>query len=74
MVKLLRPIRILEKPHSLKCQIQHAAIAAPAIEPINVCEELDGIPKYHVSKFQVIADNNAAKITMEPINGASGCM
>lgn len=46
-------------------------MAAPAIEPINVCDELDGIPKYQVTKFQVIAESKAAKITIEPISGAS---
>lgn len=37
------------------------------MEPINVCDELEGIPKYHVSKFQIIAEINAAKITIEPV-------
>src|SRR5699024_893103 len=49
-----------------------AAIAAPAIEPINACEELLGIPKYHVIKFHAIAANSAAKITADPFSKANG--
>ena len=41
------------------------------MEPINVWEELDGIPKYQVSKFHVIAENNAAKITTDPVVSSS---
>ena len=37
------------------------AIAAPAYPPISACEELDGIPKYHVMRFQAIAPSSAAE-------------
>ena len=39
------------------------AIAAPAKPPINVCEELDGIPNHQVSKFQPIAATRPDIIT-----------
>src|SRR5690554_1774242 len=37
------------------------------MDPIKVWEELDGIPKYQVSKFHVIAAVNPAKITRDPV-------
>ena len=42
-----------------------AAKAPPANPPINVCEEEEGIPNFHVKIFHVIAANNAAMITIE---------
>ena len=39
------------------------AIAAPAKPPIRVCEEEDGIPYHHVSKFQNMAAIKPEKIT-----------
>ena len=49
-----------------------AEIAAPAIEPINACDELEGIPKYQVIKFQAIAESSAARITSEPFSSVNG--
>src|SRR5699024_1637086 len=49
-----------------------AAIAAPAIAPINACEELLGIPKYQVIRFQAIAAISAAIITSVPFSNANG--
>src|SRR5512143_391802 len=39
------------------------ATAAPAYPPINACEELDGIPKYHVMMFQMIAPSRPPRMT-----------
>ena len=33
---------------------------APINPPTNACDELDGIPNHHVSKFQIIAPISAA--------------
>ena len=41
-----------------------AANAAPTTPPMSACEELDGSPKYHVTRFQVIAPISPAKITV----------
>src|SRR5512133_1045839 len=40
---------------------------APAIPPTRQCEELDGIPKYQVTKFQIIA----AKSPMSTISNVT---
>ena len=37
---------------------------APTNPPTNVCDELDGKPKYQVTKFHTIAAVNAAAITV----------
>jgi hypothetical protein len=47
-----------------------AAIADPAIPPINAWLELDGRPRYQVSRFQVIAPTSPARSTSRVI--ASG--
>ena len=39
------------------------AMAAPTNPPINVCDELDGIPYHQVTTFQMIAASNPDKIT-----------
>src|SRR6185437_201481 len=39
------------------------AIAAPAYPPINACDELEGMPKYQVMRFQAIAPSSAARMT-----------
>src|SRR3954468_9440804 len=39
------------------------ASAAPINPPINVCEELDGIPNHHVSKFHAMAATSPAQMT-----------
>src|SRR5580658_2996417 len=41
-----------------------AAIVDPTTPPISACEELDGMPKYHVSKFHVIPPANPANTTV----------
>ena len=48
-------IEILKITEELIACQPHAIIAAPANPPIRVCEEDDGIPHHHVSRFQVIA-------------------
>jgi hypothetical protein len=39
------------------------ATVAPINPPISACDELDGMPKYQVIRFQLIAPINAPKIT-----------
>ena len=41
--------------------------AAPAKPPINVCEDEEGIPYHHVSKFQKMAAIKPASITSKEI-------
>jgi hypothetical protein len=41
-----------------------ATNAAPTTPPMSACDELDGRPKYHVSRFQKIAPISPAKITV----------
>ena len=40
-----------------------ATSTAPTTPPINACEEDDGRPKYHVSRFQAIAPIRPANTT-----------
>src|SRR4051812_49416615 len=47
------------------------AIAAPIKPPNKVCEELDGMPNHHVSKFQHMAANKPARITFKVIKCSS---
>ena len=37
---------------------------APTMPPISACDELDGMPQYQVSKFQLIAPSSAAAMTV----------
>ena len=39
------------------------AIAEPAYPPMSACDELDGMPKYQVMKFQAIAPSSPPRIT-----------
>ena len=41
-----------------------AATAEPTTPPISACEELDGRPKYQVTRFQAIAPIRPAKTTV----------
>ncbi len=52
------------RPAPLTASAPAAAKAAPTTPPISACEELDGSPKYHVSRFQKIAPTRPAKITV----------
>ena len=45
-----------------------AAIVAPMTPPMRACEELDGIPKYQVSRFQVMPPHNPASTTVRLIS------
>src|SRR5699024_8225756 len=47
-------------------------MTAPVIAPIIAWDELLGIPKYHVTKFHIIAANNAARITVVPSSNTNG--
>ena len=44
------------------------AIAAPAKPPMSVCDEEEGIPNHHVSRFQQIAAINPENTTGNVIN------
>src|SRR5688572_9748421 len=46
------------------------AMAAPINPPSRVCEELEGMPNHHVSRFQAIAAIRPAKITWRLIKGS----
>src|SRR5436190_11464559 len=48
-----------------------AAMAEPTTPPINACEELDGSPKYQVTRFQAIAPISPAKTIVGVITAAS---
>src|SRR5690625_453128 len=63
---------IVPKPPKLITPKPAAAIAAPAMEPINAWEELLGIPKYQVTKFQIIAAIRAANMIVDPLSRAKG--
>src|SRR5216117_3580587 len=49
-------------PHVIAAKPPRAT-AAPAYPPISACDELDGMPKYQVIKFHVIAPRSAPRIT-----------
>src|SRR4051812_44847069 len=49
--------------HSTVCA---DAIAAPTRPPISACDDDDGRPKYHVTRFHVIAPTSAAKTMVKP--------
>src|SRR5438067_13050148 len=44
-----------------------ATSVAPTTPPMSACEELDGIPKYHVMRFQAIAPTRPANTTVSVI-------
>jgi hypothetical protein len=48
-----------------------ATKAAPTTPPINACDELDGSPSYHVSRFQKIAPMSPAEIAVLVTSSAS---
>src|SRR3954469_1873647 len=48
-----------------------AANAAPTTPPMSACDELDGSPKYHVTRFQKMAPMRPAKITVVVMRSAS---
>ncbi len=39
------------------------ATTAPTMPPISACDELDGMPYHHVTRFQKIAPINAPNTT-----------
>src|ERR1700676_4133821 len=43
------------------------AMAAPMNPPISVCDELEGMPNHHVSRFQAIAPISPEKMTSSVI-------
>src|SRR5699024_7762336 len=64
--------RILINPLNLTAPKPADTMTAPVIAPMMAWDELLGIPKYHVSKFQMIAANNAARMTVVPSSNTNG--
>ena len=54
---------MMNMPFIRMALIPNSISTAPMIPPINACDELDGIPKYHVIMFQRLALIKAAKTT-----------
>src|SRR3954451_15749939 len=52
----------------MPCQLtlSPAARPAPIRPPISACDDDDGSPKYHVTRFQVMAPTSAANTTTIP--------
>ena len=48
-----------------------AANAAPTTPPMSACDELDGSPKYQVTRFHVIAPISPAKMTVVVMSSES---
>ena len=46
---------LVDEPVALDGAGPAAAIAAPTTPPISACDELDGSPYHHVTRFQAIA-------------------
>jgi hypothetical protein len=55
-------ITILITPEYITAPNPYPATAAPTNPPTRVCDELDGKPIHHVTRFQIIAANTAAAI------------
>ena len=55
--------RILNNPSKFITSGPTDKMAAPSKPPTSAWDEEDGIPRYQVIKFQVIADNTAAVMT-----------
>ncbi len=55
--------RILASPGSSREPKPALATAAPAYPPIKACEELVGIPKYQVIRFQMMAPRSPPRMT-----------
>ncbi len=47
-----------------------ATKTAPTMPPISACDELDGSPKYQVTRFHAIAPTSPAKTASRPIEFA----
>ena len=63
--------RILSRPGSSSAPNPALATAAPAKPPMSACEELVGIPKYQVIRFQVMAPMSAPRMTHWSTTAAS---
>ena len=59
------------RPSQITALGPSAAKAAPTTPPISACEDDDGRPKYHVSRFQKIAPINPEKTIASVIMSAS---
>src|SRR3954454_24144601 len=58
-------------PSAITTSKPEAATADPTTPPISACEELDGSPKYQVTRFQAIAPISPAKTIVGVITSAS---
>ena len=63
----ISPIKIFPIPTKFKPFVPTDIKTAPIKPPIKACDELDGRPIHHVSKFQVIAPISAAIIVFSSI-------
>lgn len=61
--EVINPVRILKKPSQMTAPVPLRAITAPINPPIKAWDELLGIPKYQVKRFQKMAPIIAATIT-----------
>lgn len=68
----ISPYNMSVKPDALIAANPADATTAPAKEPINACDDEDGIPSHHVIKFQVIAARSAAITTCSPCSSVAG--
>ena len=48
------------------------AMAAPTRPPIRACDDDEGNPKYHVTRFHAIAPSSPASTTMRPATPLGG--
>src|SRR4051812_14760764 len=56
-------ITVLDNPLQTTAERPALATPAPNKPPINACDEDDGMPSAHVTRFQTMAPTSAAKIT-----------
>ena len=57
-------VRIFNNPSTRIAENPAATTAAPSSPPSSAWDELDGIPRYHVTRFQITADIRAAITTV----------
>ncbi|MNZ85145.1 hypothetical protein D3C78_1039240 [compost metagenome] len=60
------------RPPELMAPIPAPPITAPARDPINACEDEEGIPNHQVIRFQAIADMSAAITISTPLDSSAG--
>jgi hypothetical protein len=58
-----KAIKTFSNPFKCITDIPDPIATAPTRAPIRACEELEGIPKYQVIRFQMLAPIRAARVT-----------